>query len=148
MDWLECKKETTLTWMFLTENGNSLYLFNFIVITILYWGFVFWKKKNRFAFIIVFIHSHTDLCTSVFFHQSSMHTAFNVFVTALFFSLNPIFGHYLVRSNIIRIAISKLFSKDTSKKKSLWEHLSEQWFLWLSYIFNIQTFLYLKFFHL
>ena len=89
MDWLECKKNYTNMDVSDRKQRNSLYLFNFIVIVRLYLGFLDFKARtdlllSLFLFILMLI-----MHISNFFIKSSMHTAFNVFVTAfiLFFEL-------------------------------------------------------------
>ena len=75
------------------KQRNSLYLFNFIVIAIYTGVLYFTKQRTDLLFIIVFLFILMLIMhISNFFIKSSMHTAFNVFVTALFFSLNPILG--------------------------------------------------------
>ncbi len=75
------------------KQRNSLYLFNFFIISI-YIAALFYTKQN-FDYILIIIFLLILLIVmflSNLFIKSSMHTSFNVFVSALFFTLNPIYG--------------------------------------------------------
>ena len=77
---------------------------------------------------------------SNFFIKSSMHTAFNVFVTALFFSLNPILGIiWFVLTSFV--AISRIILKRHTPKEVIMGAFIGT-VVSLAYLyFNIQTFL-------
>ena len=75
------------------KQRNSLYLFNFTTMAV-YITFLHFTNQN-FDFILINIFLLILMMTmhfSNFFIKSSMHTAFNVFVSVLFFNLNPYFG--------------------------------------------------------
>ena len=99
------------------KQRNSLYLFNFIVIAIYTGVLYFTKQRTDLLFIIVFLFILMLIMhISNFFINSSMHTAFNVFVTALFFSLNPILGIiWFVLTSFV--AISRIILKRHTPKE-------------------------------
>ena len=75
------------------KQRNSLYLFNFIIIAIYTGVLYFTKQRTDLLFIIVFLFILMLIMhISNFFIKSSMHTAFNVFVAALFFAESPLLG--------------------------------------------------------
>ena len=123
------------------KQRNSLYLFNFIVIAI-YTGVLYYTKQRiDLLFIIVFLLILMLIMhISNFFIKSSMHTAFNVFVTALFFSLNPILGIiWFVLTSFV--AISRIILKRHTPKEVIMGAFIGT-VVSLAYLyFNIQTFL-------
>lgn len=123
------------------KQRNSLYLFNFIVIAIYTGVLYFSKQRTDLLFIIVFLFILMLIMNiSNFFIKSSMHTAFNVFVTALFFSLNPILGIiWFVLTSFV--AISRIILKRHTPKEVIMGAFIGT-VVSLAYLyFNIQTFL-------
>ncbi|WP_374360361.1 phosphatase PAP2 family protein [Cloacibacterium sp.] len=123
------------------KQRNSLYLFNFIVIAIYTGVLYFTKQRTDLLFIIVFLFFLMLIMhISNFFIKSSMHTAFNVFVTALFFSLNPILGIiWFVLTSFV--AISRIILKRHTPKEVIMGAFIGT-VVSLAYLyFNIQTFL-------
>ncbi|MEZ7507953.1 ABC transporter permease [Cloacibacterium sp. Arc13] len=123
------------------KQRNSLYLFNFIVIAIYTGVLYFTKQRTDLLFIIVFLFFLMLIMhISNFFIKSSMHTAFNVFVTALFFSLNPILGIiWFVLTSFV--AISRIILKRHTPKEVIMGALIGT-IVSLAYLyFSIQTFL-------
>lgn len=123
------------------KQRNSLYLFNFIVIAIYTGVLYFTKQRTDLLFIIVFLFILMLIMhISNFLIKSSMHTAFNVFVTALFFSLNPILGIiWFVLTSFV--AISRIILKRHTPKEVIMGAFIGT-VVSLAYLyFNIQTFL-------
>lgn len=99
------------------EQRNSLYLFNFFIISI-YIAALFYTKQN-FDYILIIIFLLILLVVmflSNLFIKSSMHTSFNVFVSALFFSLNPIYGLIWLFLTLL-VAISRVILKRHTVKE-------------------------------
>ena len=123
------------------KQRNSLYLFNFIVIAIYTGVLYFTKQRTDLLFIIVFLFILMLIMhISNFFFLFFMHTAFNVFVTALFFSLNPILGIiWFVLTSFV--AISRIILKRHTPKEVIMGAFIGT-VVSLAYLyFNIQTFL-------
>ena len=123
------------------KQRNSLYLFNFIVIAIYTGVLYFTKQRTDLLFIIVFLFILMLIMhISNFFIKSSMPTAFNVFVTALFFSLNPILGIiWFVLTSFV--AISRIILKRHTPKEVIMGAFIGT-IVSLAYLyFNIQTYL-------
>lgn len=75
------------------KQRNSLYLFNFTTIALYITSLFYMKQDFNFILIIIFLLVlMLVMHLSNFFIKSSMHTAFNVFVCALFLNLNVYFG--------------------------------------------------------
>lgn len=99
------------------QQRNSLYLFNFFIISI-YIAALFYTKQN-FHYILIILFLLILLVVmflSNFFIKSSMHTSFNVFVSALFFTLNPIYGLIWLFLTFL-VAISRVILKRHTVKE-------------------------------
>ena len=99
------------------KQRNSLYLFNFFIISI-YIAVLFYTKQNfHYILIIIFLLVlMVVMFLSNLFIKSSMHTSFNVFVSALFFALNPIYGFIWLFLTIL-VAISRIILKRHTVKE-------------------------------
>ncbi len=99
------------------KQRNSLYLFNFFIISI-YIVALFYTKQN-FHYILIILFLLVLLMVmfiSNFFIKSSMHTSFNIFVSALFFTLHPIYGFVWLFLTIL-VAISRVILKRHTVKE-------------------------------
>lgn len=99
------------------QQRNSLYLFNFFIISV-YIAALFYTKQN-FHYILIILFLLILLVVmflSNFFIKSSMHTSFNVFVSALFFTLNPIYGLIWLFLTFL-VAISRVILKRHTVKE-------------------------------
>ena len=99
------------------KQRNSLYLFNFFIISI-YIAALFYTKQN-FHYILIILFLLVLLVVmfiSNFFIKSSMHTSFNIFVSALFFTLHPIYGFVWLLLTIL-VAISRVILKRHTVKE-------------------------------
>lgn len=99
------------------EQRNSLYLFNFVVIAV-YIAVLYYLKEN-FHYILIVLFTLVLLVVmfmSNFFIKSSMHTSFNVFVSALFFALNPLYGIAWLFLTLL-VAISRVILKRHTVKE-------------------------------
>ena len=99
------------------KQRNSLYLFNFFIISI-YIAVLFYTKQNfHYILIIIFLLVlMVVMFLSNLFIKSSMHTSFNVFVSCLFFALNPIYGFIWLFLTIL-VAISRIILKRHTVKE-------------------------------
>ena len=99
------------------KQRNSLYLFNFFIISI-YIAVLFYTKQNfHYILIIIFLLVlMVVMFLSNLFIKSSMHTSFNVFVSALFFALNPIYGLFWLFLTLL-VAISRIILKRHTVKE-------------------------------
>lgn len=99
------------------EQRNSLYLFNFVVIAV-YIAVLYYLKEN-FHYILIVLFTLVLLVVmfmSNLFIKSSMHTSFNVFVSALFFALNPLYGIAWLFLTLL-VAISRVILKRHTVKE-------------------------------
>ena len=99
------------------KQRNSLYLFNVFIVSI-YIAFLYFTQQN-FDLILIIIFVMTLMLImhfSNFFIKSSMHTSFNVFVSALFFSLNIYFGLFWLFLTIL-VGISRVILKRHTVKE-------------------------------
>lgn len=99
------------------KQRNSLYVFNTIIICI-YIAFLYFNKQsfNLILIIIFIIILMLVMHFSNFFIKSSMHTAFNVFVSALFFSLHIYLGIIWLLLTIM-VGISRVILKRHTVKE-------------------------------
>lgn len=99
------------------KQRNSLYIFNFIVIAIYISVLFFTKQKFEFTLIIIFLFILLVIMQiSNFYIKSSMHTSANVFVSALFFTLNPLFGFIWLMITLL-VGVSRIILKRHSPKE-------------------------------
>lgn len=99
------------------KQRNSLYIFNFIVIAIYIALLYFTKQKFDFTLIIIFLFILLVVMQiSNFFIKSSMHTSANVFVSALFFTLNPLFGFVWLMITLM-VGVSRIVLKRHTPKE-------------------------------
>lgn len=99
------------------KQRNSLYIFNFIVIAIYIALLYFTKQKFDFTLIIIFLFILLVVMQiSNFFIKSSMHTSANVFVSALFFMLNPLFGFVWLMITLM-VGVSRIVLKRHTPKE-------------------------------
>lgn len=99
------------------EQRNSLYIFNFVVISI-YIAALFYTQQN-FHYILIILFLLLLLMVmfmSNFFIKSSMHTSFNVFVSALFFALSPSYGFIWLFLTVL-VAVSRVILKRHTTKE-------------------------------
>lgn len=99
------------------KQRNSLYLFNFGIIS-LYTAFLYFTPQE-FGFILINIFLLILMITlqlSNFFIKSSMHTAFNVFVCVLFFGLNPYLGSLWLILTVL-LGVSRVILKRHTVKE-------------------------------
>ena len=99
------------------KQRNSLYLFNVFIVSI-YIAFLYFTQQNfDLILIIIFVMALMLIMHfSNFFIKSSMHTSFNVFVSALFFSLNIYFGLFWLFLTIL-VGISRVILKRHTVKE-------------------------------
>jgi membrane-associated phospholipid phosphatase len=99
------------------KQRNSLYIFNVLIISI-YIAFLYFTQQNfDLILIIIFVMALMLIMHfSNFFIKSSMHTSFNVFVSALFFSLNIYFGLFWLLLTIL-VGISRVILKRHTVKE-------------------------------
>ncbi len=99
------------------KQRNSLYIFNVFIVSI-YTAFLYFKQQNfDLILIIIFIMALMLIMHfSNFFIKSSMHTSFNVFVSALFFSLNIYLGFFWLFLTIL-VGISRVILKRHTVKE-------------------------------
>jgi membrane-associated phospholipid phosphatase len=99
------------------KQRNSLYLFNFTIIAV--YIAILNLTQQAFGFILINIFLLILMMTmhfSNFFIKSSMHTAFNVFVSVLFFNLNPYFGLAWLGLTVL-LGISRIILKRHTLKE-------------------------------
>ena len=99
------------------KQRNSLYLFNVFIVSI-YIAFLYFTQQNfDLILIIIFVMALMLIMHfSNFFIKISMHTSFNVFVSALFFSLNIYFGLFWLFLTIL-VGISRVILKRHTVKE-------------------------------
>lgn len=99
------------------KQRNSLYVFNFLTIAFYIATLYFTKQKFDFILIIIFLFILLAIMQiSNFFIKSSMHTSANVFVSALFFTLNPILGFIWLMLTLM-VGISRIILKRHTPKE-------------------------------
>lgn len=99
------------------KQRNSLYIFNFFIIAIYIAVLHFTKQRTDLIVIIIFLFVLLVVMQiSNFYIKSSMHTSLNVFVSALFFSLNPIFGFIWLMLSLL-VGISRIVLKRHTPKE-------------------------------
>ena len=99
------------------KQRNSLYLFNFFIISIYIAALFYTKQYFHYILIILFLLVLlVVMFISNFFIKSSMHTSFNIFVSALFFTLHPIYGFVWLFLTIL-VAISRVILKRHTVKE-------------------------------
>lgn len=99
------------------KQRNSLYIFNFIIIAV--YIEILNLTQQEFSFILINIFLLILMMTmhfSNFFIKSSMHTSFNVFVSVLFFNLNPYFGFFWLGLTVL-LGISRVILKRHTPKE-------------------------------
>lgn len=99
------------------KQRNSLYVFNTIVVCN-YIAFLYFNKES-FDLILIIIFTLTLMIVmhiSNFFIKSSMHTSFNIFVSALFFNLNIYFGMVWLILTVM-VGISRVILKRHTVKE-------------------------------
>ena len=99
------------------KQRNTLYIFNVFIVSI-YIAFLYFTQQNfDLILIIIFVMALMLIMHfSNFFIKSSMHTSFNVFVSALFFSLNIYFGLFWLFLTIL-VGISRVILKRHTVKE-------------------------------
>jgi len=121
------------------KQRNSLYIFNFFIISI-YIAALFYTKQN-FDYILIIIFLLILMIVmflSNFFIKSSMHTSFNVFVSALFFSINIYFGFSWLFLTIL-VAISRVILKRHTVKEVIMGAFIATVISFVYLYFNIQN---------
>lgn len=99
------------------KQRNSLYIFNFIIISIYIMTLIYAKQNFRYIIIIIFLLILLMVMfASNFFIKSSLHTSFNIFISALFFTLNPAYGFIWLLLAIL-VAISRVVLKRHTVKE-------------------------------
>lgn len=99
------------------KQRNSLYIFNFIIISIYIMTLIYAKQNFRYIIIIIFLLILLMVMfASNFFIKSSLHTSFNIFISALFFTLSPAYGFIWLLLAIL-VAISRVVLKRHTVKE-------------------------------
>lgn len=99
------------------KQRNSLYIFNFIIISIYIMTLIYAKQNFRYIIIIIFLLILLMVMfASNFFIKSSLHTSFNIFISALFFTLNPAYGFIWLLLAIL-VAVSRVVLKRHTVKE-------------------------------
>jgi membrane-associated phospholipid phosphatase len=100
------------------KQRNSLYYFIISILTI-YQIWEFWIMDRFDIAISCLLLLFIVMMISNFFVKSSMHTAFNLFVAALFFSKNITIGVLWLFITIL-VAITRIILKRHSTKEIIW----------------------------
>jgi hypothetical protein len=81
--------------MFLTGNKETVCIYLTFLLSVFISQFYFTPNKiSLYINYYFFVGINGSYVLSNLFIKSSMHTSFNVFVSALFFALNPIYGFF------------------------------------------------------
>lgn len=121
------------------KQRNTLYIFNTFIISI-YIAFLYFNKQSFelilniiFVMILMLVMHFSN-----FFIKSSMHTSFNVFVSALFFNVNIYFGFLWLFLTIL-VAISRVILKRHTVKEVIMGAFIATIISFVYLYFNIQN---------